>query len=141
MPHTDTIPVSASIASTGKSIRYIGDHAYAYSGLLEVSADIVTVLEFTTGSGYLVGEFQVNAGYDDDNAAGAATPTVANISFNGLSIGIIGCGGQTPDRRPSSITQKVVIPPNTEVVGTLDSSATADHFYSLTFVGRVYGAE
>ena len=141
MPHTDVTPTSASIASPGLGIRYIGNHAYAYSGLLEVSADIVTVLSFSTGSGYLVGEFQVNAGYDDDNAAGAATPTLANILFNGNSIALVGCGGQTPDRRPSSISQKVVIPPLTEVVVTLDSTATADHHYSMTFVGRVYGAE
>ena len=137
----DPVQPSASVAATGLGIRYIGEHAYAYSGLLAVSADVTTVLEFTTGSGYIIGEFQVNAGYDDDNAAGAATPTLANILFNDLSIGLIGCGGQTPDRRPSSITQKVVIPPNTKVTGTLDSTATADQYYSLTFVGRVYGAE
>ena len=57
MPETDTIPVSASIASTGKGIRYIGDHAYAYSGAvaLDNTTDENTYLEFTSGSGYIVG--------------------------------------------------------------------------------------
>ena len=35
MPETDTIPVSASVASTGLGIRYIGEHCYAYSGTIE----------------------------------------------------------------------------------------------------------
>jgi len=131
----------ASVVQTGLGLSYLGEHVYAFSGLLPVSADVTTVLEFTTGSGYIVGEFQVNAGYDDDNASAAATPTLANILFNDLSIGLIGCGGQTPDRRPSSITQKVVIPPNTKVTGTLDSTATADQYYSMTFVGRLYGVK
>ena len=59
MPETDVIPTSASVASTGKGIRYIGDHAYAYSGAVVTggggSAD-GTVLEFTTGSGYISGQ-------------------------------------------------------------------------------------
>ena len=36
MPETDTIPVSASVASTGTGIRYIGDNAYAISGQIGV---------------------------------------------------------------------------------------------------------
>lgn len=137
MSEADVQP-SASVASPGLGIRYVGNHAYAYSGLLPVSADTVTVLSFTSGSSYLVGEFQVNAGYDDDDAAAAATPTLANIIFNGNSIALVGCGGQTPDRRPSSISQKVVIPPLTEVVVTLDSTATSDQYYSMTLIGRTY---
>ena len=58
MPETDTIPVSASIASTGKGIRYIGSHAYAYSGSVGVDNNETTLLEFTTGAGYITAIFQ-----------------------------------------------------------------------------------
>ena len=59
MPETDTIPVSASVASTGKGIRYIGDYAYAYSGTdaITAAAGETTKLEFTTGSGLIVAQF------------------------------------------------------------------------------------
>ena len=60
MPATDTIPVSASVASTGKGIRYIGDYAYAYSGTIEVTGTTteITMLEFTTGSGLIKAELR-----------------------------------------------------------------------------------
>ena len=61
MPETDTIPVSAGIASTGKGIRYIGDHCYAYSGTFQAATSAATMLSFTTGSGFIVGEFTFNA--------------------------------------------------------------------------------
>ena len=58
----------ASVVQTGLGLSYLGEPVYAFSGLLPVSADVTTVLEFTTGSGYIVGEFQVNAGYDDKSS-------------------------------------------------------------------------
>ena len=59
MPDTDTIPVSASIASTGKGIRYIGDYAYAYSGALAAAGSPGTdYLDFTTGAGLIIANVQ-----------------------------------------------------------------------------------
>ena len=57
MPETDTIPVSASIASTGKGIRYIGGFAYAYSGPVAADNTATALLDFTSGSGVFVGVY------------------------------------------------------------------------------------
>ena len=124
-------------AGTGTGLNYVGKHAYAYGGLLVASATTTTVLKFRTGSEYLVGEFQLNAGYDDDDPTEAATATVGEIKFDGQGIAIIGCGGSTPDRRPSSIQQKAIIPPFTEVECTIDSTDSADQYTSMTFVGEM----
>ena len=64
MPETDTIPVSASVASTGPGIRYIGDHAYAYSGVITVNNTTTTLLDFTTGVGYIVAKYQPSVNTD-----------------------------------------------------------------------------
>ena len=59
MAHTDVIPTSASVASTGKGIRYIGDWAYAFSGDIDDAASgsaATTMLDFTTGSGIIIGQ-------------------------------------------------------------------------------------
>ena len=69
MPETDTIPVSASVASTGPGIRYIGDYAYAYSGLIETDNTISNLLDFTTGAGIIQGRVQFNI---DETGAGEA---------------------------------------------------------------------
>ena len=58
MTDTDTIPVSASIASTGTGIRYIGNHVYALSGVEQDAASggaNTTLLDFVSGSGYIRG--------------------------------------------------------------------------------------
>ena len=57
MPDTDTIPVSASVASTGLGIRYIGDFAYAYSGPVAADNTATALLDFTSGSGVFVGVY------------------------------------------------------------------------------------
>ena len=54
MPETDTIPVSASIASTGKGIRYIGNWAYALSGKVACDNTGATIIESITGSGFII---------------------------------------------------------------------------------------
>ena len=63
MPETDTIPVSASVASTGKGIRYIGNHAYAYSGIVAVDTNLTTLLDFSVDNNYIISKFQPF--YDD----------------------------------------------------------------------------
>ena len=60
MPETDTIPVSASVASTGKGIRYIGNWAYALSGPVNVDNTETDLLNFTTGSGVIHATIQFN---------------------------------------------------------------------------------
>ena len=59
MPETDTIPVSASIASTGKGIRYIGDYAYALSGKVACNNTGATIIESITGSGFIIANFEI----------------------------------------------------------------------------------
>ena len=138
MPETDTIPVSASVASTGKGIRYIGDWAFAYSGLWTSSTTESTELDFTTGSGIIVGTVQLNNPVDDDNP-GFANVSAANIKFNGISIAIIS-GSSTDAGTNRSVIQQVIIPPFTRVVITVDSNGNeADRFGSVLLTGRVYG--
>ena len=65
MPETDTIPVSASVASTGLGIRYIGDWAYANSGWLSVATGADTVLlDFTSGAGMIKADLFWSFDYD-----------------------------------------------------------------------------
>jgi len=137
MPETDAIPVSASIASTGKSIRYIGDHCYAYSGLYAAAIAPVTILDFTTGSGMIVGEFELH-GFVDDDAPGSRSSATAQINFNGEGIAII---ATVAYRSPMFDQLKVIIPPFTVVSVSLDAeNDSPDRWGAITLTGRVYGA-
>jgi len=140
------VPVQpeASVVQTGLGLKYIGSgdhqHAFAYSGLYSASTtDNRIVLDFTTGSGYIVGRIQVNAAVDDDSGLYAMSFSI--IKFNDIGIAIIATSDSAIDG-PSVVYQPVVIPPLTHVTCTLDNEGTAaDQFGSVTFTGRVYGTE
>ena len=78
MPETDTIPVSASIASTGKGIRYIGGHCFAYSGSHPATAAGHTaMLDFTSQSGYIIAKIAFG------NTSASADHIEFEIKLNG----------------------------------------------------------
>jgi len=133
MPETDTIPVSASVTSTGKGIRYIGNWAYAYSGLVAGNSGAYqTLLEFTTGAGIIKAKFQYADSYE-----GGDTRSL-KINLNDLTI-----YENVYDTAPLQYTDgaiHMIIPPFTTVscsfrVGTTTVNA------SMLITGRVYGAE
>lgn len=46
---------------TGKGLNYVGDHAYAYSGVYAVPAnDLTTLLKFNTGKSYVVAKWSLS---------------------------------------------------------------------------------
>ena len=134
MTEADVIQPSASVASTGKGIRYIGDHCYALSGEVtdaaSGSAD-TTCLDFTTGSGYIVAEIA----YSSNSASGAQDEYI-DISYNNQSI--------WKPRYTSSAEEtndqpfKILIPPRTRFIFKWGITADTRQM-SVILTGRVYG--
>ena len=140
MTEADVIQPSASIASTGKGIRYIQEYAYCFSGTFQASTSAATMLSFTSGSGVILGEFTFNGQiYYIDGTAGGHS--VFKISFNGVIIHLTKCDTAGNDS-PVQTFQRVIIPPNTSVlVECISSENNANELLTATFTGRVYGAE
>ena len=139
MPHTDVIPTSASIASTGFGIRYIGEYCYAYSGEQIIGNAIVTMLEFVSGSGLIFAKLYQTANYysiDSGQAAGFY------IYLNDLLIirnyERIRVGGDYENMAPQSI--EFIIPPFTKVKTQAQTDDTSNNSFFQTLTGRVYGA-
>ena len=144
MPQTDVIPTSASIASTGLNLRYIGNWVYGYSGTFLANGDNnQTVFEFTSGSGAIVGEFECMGAVDATNKDLIANGkhTAYTLSFNDVAVSILKIS-TTDEDMPSKVFQKVIIPPFTEVkLIVLSSGGSSTEKTTATFTGRVYGAE
>ena len=139
MAKAEGIPPTASTVVPGLSLNYVGDWVYGISGVVAIDNTEASALEGTTGSGIIVGTVQLNNPVDDD-APGSANVSTANIKFNGVSIAIIS-GSSTDNGTNRSVIQKVIIPPLTNVVITVDSNGNeSDRFGSLLLTGRVYGA-
>ena len=136
MTEADVIQPSASIASTGPGIRYIGNSAYAYSGQINTLSNntALTYLDFTTGAGYIVGyfHFSIDVLTGDD--------MTFNITFNDLTIWEQRYGNTDPAEF-QQWPARLVIPPLTAVKLLItDHSSNAVPVCAI-FTGRVYGAE
>jgi len=139
MAEPDVIPTSASIASTGLGIRYIGGgtgHAFAYSGQIAVtaagSAD-TTVLNFTTSSSYFLGKVT-----QQNNDAGG-DQLFFRLKMNGQTVMYtVWDSASTSGPGLPSQPWPLIIPPYTKVEVIVGCSSGVKDF-TVQIVGRVYG--
>ena len=133
---------SASVAATGLGIRYIGDRAFAFSGTYSSTTTTQIILEFTTGSGYIVGEVTCNSAIDySSGAIEAGVTTGFQLSLNGEVVAIIKVESGNEDA-PSYAAQTFIFPPQTLVqLEIIASGNNASYLNTAHLTGRVYGAE
>jgi len=142
MAEAEGIPPTASVASVGPGLRYIGTdpmYAYAFSGSYEAQNAEQTVFTFQSGGGFIYGQIELFAAANF-NSPGAGTQTTCQIEFNGLVINVLknategGAHGSLGDAKC-----KVVLPPYTNVVVKVDSNQDdATELCHVIFTGRVY---
>ena len=134
MPHTDTIPVSASTASTGTGIRYIGDWAYAYSGAIQAANENdVTMLDFTTGSGIIKAKIQ----FESDSFVQQVY--YFRVRLNDIIMMDV-IWDSSPTLNSTLFPLHLILPPFTAVRVSWGLSNDTKNGYA-TLTGRVYGAE
>ena len=139
MTEADVIQPSASTASTGLGIRYIGNHVYAYNNLAAAQSDTV-VLDFVTGAGYIVGTIQFN-GYIQTTNPSTGSVGTCNVQFNGQTVINFKTETELETSAPHSVVQDILIPPFTSVEVSLRSGAAeAAQIATIGIAGRVYGA-
>ena len=125
---------NAQLTGVG-TLQIIGNHAYAYSGLVQTAGDNTysSVLTFPTGAYYLKGtlNLMLASGNNDDLAV--------KISINGLDLGE--WYQQTPPNDFTSPRVEFIIPPNSVVDVEIKNgqSSSARDIY-IGFIGRVYDA-
>jgi len=124
----------ASVAATGLGIRYIGEHCYAYN-IVDVANSELSLLETTTGSGYIVATLQF----------GYAEPTTDNyryrIYLNDILTTVYITTGGDHYTSPDNLVP-IIIPPLTKLKATAANlSSSDDIFQAASLIGRVYGVE
>jgi len=122
-------------ASTGLNLNVIGDHAYANSGTFGATTSEQTAFDFTTGSYLFVGKIQLNTFIQISNVT--VKQAGCKITFNGVTVALL--TSFDAEDSSSSQTQKLIIPPYTEVKVTVISSTTAaSSLATLVMTGRIY---
>ena len=135
MPEPDIIPISASTASTGKSIRYIGNHSYGYSGLFEFdNSGFAAGLDFTTGSGYH--KARIYWGYPETSGDNIQS----QIFLNDLKVYSQFHNNTHLDFTQAPMYIEIIIPPQTHVqIGAINGDGNLRDCL-VTWSSRVYGA-
>jgi len=134
MSETDTIPVSASVASTGQSIMYLGNYAWCYTGGIGVINSATTVLETQTGSGLLVADVLLNYIF-----VGANDQMEWQVYLNDVLM------AGAKDSGPAVYTEfnnpiKLILPPFTKLkVTAKNASSATSRAMGVILTGRVYG--
>jgi len=127
----------ASIAATGLGIRYIGDYAYAYSGVITSTSSVANLLEFTSGSGLIdaIALFQLASG------PASGVNYWFDIEMNDQVINRQFLSKPYDSRQPSdSDNLHIIIPPFT-VCKFTGNAVSGDKDFCVILRGRVYGAE
>jgi len=138
MAEAEGIPPTASTIVPGLSLNYLGDWCYAYSGLLEAKASAYVFLEFTTGSGFIVGVFQWD-GFVDQSDPTSGNESTARIIINGINTMILKTATREEDQQ-SPVRERVILPPFTKIQVRCDASSDSTLVGSMNFTGRVYDA-
>ena len=127
-------------ASVGLNLNIIGEHAYAFSGTFATSTSTQTVLEFTTGGYYTIGEFFLSGGVNYIAAnLGDGQNTGYKISINGIVVSLVKLASIT-EAMPTVEREPILLSPYSVVkVEILSSAASASQLSTCSFVGKVYG--
>jgi len=135
---------NASVAAIGLGIRYIGAEpmfVYAYSGQTSLTSGggAISMLDFTSGSGIIVG--LVQSGHDTTQMSASQTLST-EIQFNDVVVFDHLTLFTSSDTQTVDLGSPIhlIIPPFTRVkiIGATSDAGPIPTTYQLT--GRVYGA-
>jgi len=126
--------ISQGFTGTQKGISYVGNHAYANSGLIVVNQNLTTLMSFDTGPAYVTAKFQaLTDGVTGDNFE-------LKVNFNGETV--LGTEYLSPyeNNLTGQAPYELLIPPYTNVTLTLQNieGTSALNWYANLW-GRVYG--
>jgi len=127
----EELPPDASIASTGLTLRTVGNYCYAYSGVVGVDAE-KTLLEFNSGA--LLIRSRSQAGYP--NTSG--DDFTYRIYFNNIVVYAFTSGGSNPHHEVDTWID-LIVPPFTRVKLTAENLDTGnERDQCFIFTGRLY---
>jgi hypothetical protein len=121
-------------ASVGLNLNVIGNHAYGYSGVLDIGQTETNMLSFRTGNFYFVGTIQFNA------LEISGEDFKYRFYLNDIVVqGFMDNDGAYAVPQPPTTFINVIIPPYTEVKATavnVIDSATRNQVCNI--VGQIY---
>ena len=124
----------APFLGPNKGLSIAGDHAYAYSGVISVTNTELSMLQFSTGNGYIRAIIQFNGG-----ASGGGDNYAYRIKYDSQIVQEYVTNNNTDDAPNQKLN--LIIPPFTNVECTAQNvSDTSGNDQIVSLSGRVYDA-
>jgi len=123
-------PVGGSFTGPAEALEIVGDHAYAYSGSIDINSG-ATALDFTTGNYYFVGKIYFTGNYDD----GGDNFITFSVDLNGTTV-----LSNKERRQLGQVSDQpfdLIIPPYTEVSAKFAAMGVSAEF-NANMVGKIY---
>jgi hypothetical protein len=137
MAKAEGIPPTASTASVGPRINYLGQHIYAFSGQIIVANATVTCLEFTSGAGYIMANFtqSIDSTAIDQGQLIGFSIELNEVVVNSFVEFVRSMAGQ---EFLGLQTYEFLIPPFTLVTTKAYTDDSSNNPFYHTMTGRVY---
>ena len=120
---------NAQFSSAGKNLNILGNHCYAYSGVVTLSTSYQTLLEFNTGKEYIKAILQLTADLDELSTSYYDY----QLSINGIIIAYSQMERNNFDWEPLDF----IIPPLSEVKLQVKVQGNTPDT-SAVLIGRLY---
>jgi len=128
---------SGGTAGTGQGLNYVGDFAYAYSGVVGVAPTETTMLDFSTGGSLFVGTVQFLYATQADAAPG--DDCFYKLEINGESIlQYLDTGYSSSNSRSPHDPNPIIIAPFSRLTATGEMGSSNTINQVCLIVGRVY---
>jgi len=125
---------NAQFSGVGKALTIIGSHCYGYSGYIAVGSSNVNLLEFHTGKGYILAEFQFSSTAEHTNNY------QYQIKLNDLTVFSYMITDATQYTDPD-FPVRIIIPPLTYVRAMAKNiSSGSEYGQNVALTGRIYEA-
>ena len=135
MTEAEGIPPTASVASVGPGLRYIGDWAYIFTGPVTTDNVETTLLDTISGAGIIVGQFQV----DYANAVVYSEDLLFQVYINEQIIYRTTLSAATSNTPTEEV--EIILPPFTNFKITCTNTTNSSNRQgAVIFTGRVYDA-
>jgi hypothetical protein len=132
MAKAEGLPPTASTVVPGLSLNYAGNWAYAYSGSVAVSSSEISLLDFTSGAGIIVGFFNSQFGFEGNTN----DDYLWRVYLNDLAIMAINI---TSAKDLDANRVDIIIPPFTHVkVTAVNATQAVANKVGGNITGRVY---
>jgi len=123
----------ATFLGPNKGLVTLGEHCYAYSGLISVAESELNLLLFHSGKLYIRGTAQFNY------ASVSNQDYKYKIYFNNQIVQQFNHVQNNPDVITPNVVIPIIIPPLTEVkMSAVNTTDTASLDQIVSFVGRIY---